>query len=322
MRIAVISDASLQTPHPSGHGLGAMNYQLAEGLFQRGHDVTLFGKQGSWFSGQVVALPVEGYADEPKLANACYQMHKQQPFDAILDAGHIHLLPAMFPRLPIASLYHDSYQPYQRCPILLSTGQRAQLPAQFSAARIIPNALPAELIQPSDVSGQYALFLGVISDLKQPLLAIEACAKLGIPLLLAGMQANNFGLALTKMNNAKYVGQVTGATKFNLIRGARVMLQLSGVESFGLTTLEAMLCGTPVVALPSGGNVDLVEYGKSGILVQPSGNMVQAVCDAMDAAQYLDRKQVRESGLRFGSVDKQIDAYECALADVARGGYW
>lgn len=322
MRVFVLSDTSLETPHPVGHGLGAMVYQVAEGLRARGHDVTLFAKQGSHFRGALVTVAANGYDGEKVLAKAAYERHKQQPADAILDCGHIHFLSAMFPHLPIVNVYHDNYQPYQRCAVLLSEGQRAMLPPPFESARVIPNALPKEHISSSDVPGAYALFLGAISDLKQPLLAMEACARMGVPLVLAGMTVNNFGLALTPMNNARFIGPIGGASKFALLRGARVLLQLSRVESFGLTTLEAMLSGTPVVALPSGGSVDLVEYGVSGILVQPSGDSVGAVCDAMKAAWWLDRAKVRTSAERFGCVDAQIDAYEDVLANCMKGEWW
>lgn len=322
MRICLISDASLPTPTPNGHGLGLINSMIAEGLHARGHDVTLIAKQGSQFSGRLVALNVDGYQGEPALAKMAYRLHKETPFDVIADGGHIHLLSAMFPDLPVLNIFHDNFQPYQRCAVVLSEGQRAMLSPQFERARVIHNALPKEEIIPSFAMGSYALFLGAISDLKQPMLAIEACARLGLPLVLAGMTVNNFGLALTTMNNARYIGPISGAAKFDLIRGARVLLQLSGVESFGLTTLEAMLCGTPVVALAGGGSVDLVDYGVSGYLVQPSGDMVGAVCDAMNAAQWLDRSQVRKSGERFGDVDAMIDQYETALGDVMRGEWW
>lgn len=322
MRIFVLSDTTLETPHPLGHGLGAMNHQIAEGLRANGHEVVLFAKQGSQFSGQLVPIAAEGYGGERVLAKAAYQFHKQYPADAMLDGGHLHYLSSMFPELPVLNVFHDCYQPYGRCPVLLSEGQRAMMPPEFECARIIPNALDAKQITPSVMPGTYALFLGAVSDLKQPMLAIEACARMGIPLYIAGMMVNNFVLPFTKHNSAKFIGAVRGETKYNLIRGARVLLQLSGVESFGLTTLEAMLCGTPVVALPAGGSVDLIEYGKSGILVQPSGDMVGAVVDAIKAAKYLDRKGVRESGERFGDVSRQIAAYENALADVMRGEWW
>ena len=322
MRLAIIGDGVLSTPHPAGHGLGAMVSQIAEGLYARGHEVIMFAKEGSQFSGRLVTLNTHRYEDERRLGVAAYQMHKQSPFDAFLDNSHLHFLSGMFPDLPIANVYHDSYQPYQRCAIVVSEGQRAQLPPSFESARVIHNALPAEQITPSYTPGFYAVFLGAISDLKQPLLAIESCARAGIPLVLAGMTVNNFGLALTKMNNARYIGPISGAAKFDLLRGARVFLQLSGVESFGLTTLESLLCGTPVVALPSGGNVDLVEYGVGGVLVQPSGNAVGAVCDAITAASRLNRMDVRKSGERYGDVDRMIDQYEAALKDVMCGETW
>lgn len=322
MRICLISDCSLPTPSPNGHGLGLMNAQLAEGLHARGHDTTLIAGAGSQFSGRLVAVNVDGYGGEKTLAKIAYQLHKEQPFDAIADAGHIHLLSQMFARLPVLNVFHDSYQPYQRNAVLLSEGHKALMPPQFENARIIHNALDANQFQPELTPGNYALFLGAVSDLKQPMLAIEACAKFGIPLVIAGMQVNQFGLPLTRMNNVKYAGAVSGVVKHGLLRGARCLLQLSGVESFGLTTLEAMLCGTPVIALPSGGSVDLIEYGVSGIFVQPSQNAIGAVCDAMQAAYWLDREKVRTSALRFGDVNKQIAQYEEVLAMVARGENW
>ncbi len=322
MRICVIGDCSLESPHPSGHGMGFMNHQIAEGLHARGHDTTLIAKKGSRFRGTLVTLDVNGYAGEPALANAAYQIHKRDPFDVFIEANHIHRLASIFPDLPVLSVYHDMYQPYARCPVLLSEGQRVLMPPHFDNARIIHNALDKDSISYSILPGSYAVFLGAISDLKQPMLAIEACAKFGIPLVLAGMTVNNFGLALTKHNNAQYIGPISGAAKFDLLRDARVLLQLSTVESFGLTTLEAMLSGTPVVAMPSGGSVDLIEYGVSGILVQPSRDSVGAVCDAMKAAQYLDREKVRKSAERFGDVNVMIDQYECACEDVMRGMVW
>lgn len=322
MRIFVLSDTTLETPHPAGHGLGLMNWQIAEGLYARGHETVLFAKQGSRFSGKLVPIAAEGYDGEKVLAKAAYQLHKQQPADAILDGGHIHVLSAMFPDLPVCNVFHDIFQPYQRCPVLLSEGQRAMMPREFENARIIPNALDADRIQFGEVAGNYALYLGAVADIKQPMLAVEVCARLGMKLVMAGMLVNNFALPFTRMCNGQYIGMVAGESKFRLIRQARVFLQLSGVESFGLTTLESMLSGTPVVALPSGGNVDLIEYGKSGILAQPSRDMVGSIADAVNAAIWLDRKGVRESGERFGCIDKQIDCYEAALADVMRGDYW
>lgn len=322
MRVCVVSDCTLPTPYPGGHGLGFINAQIAEGLHARGHDVVLVAKTGSQFSGKLVQVNADGYEGEPRLVKAAYQLHKTQPFQAFLDGSHLHHLPALFPDLPVASIYHDNFQPYRRCPVLLSEGQRALMPPAFEGARIIPNAISKDSIAFSDSAADYCLFVGTISDLKQPLLAVEACARLNIPLILAGMAVNNFGLALTRLNNARYVGVVTGENKASLFAHARVFLQLSSVESFGLTTLESMLAGTPVVGLPGGGNVDLIEYGVSGILVQPSGDSVGAVCDAIKACWYLDRKGVRKSAEKWGCVDRQIDAYECALADCACGNWW
>ncbi len=129
MRIAVLSDATMPTPSAGAHGLGRVVYDVAEGLLARGHDVVLFAKLGSQFSGAMVmpsdAVPVGVYEGEKALAREALKLHKEFPFDCFLDNGHIHWLSKLLPRLPVVNTYHDIYQPYSRCPVLLSEGHRA-----------------------------------------------------------------------------------------------------------------------------------------------------------------------------------------------------
>src|SRR5258705_2402700 len=141
MRVCVLSDAVLPSPMPNGHGLGKMQSQIAEGLLARGHAVTFVARQGSQFSGHLI-MPegADGYPGEWFLARAAYQAHKQNRFDAFLDGSHLHVLADLFNHLPVCSQYHDNYQAYRRCPILMSKGQRALLPSEFERAAIIPNA--------------------------------------------------------------------------------------------------------------------------------------------------------------------------------------
>ncbi len=325
MRVCVLSDAVLPSPMKDGHGLGKMQHQIAEGLLARGHDVTFVARQGSQFSGNLITPDgAQGYPGEWVLARAAYQEHQQNRFDAFLDGSHIHVLADIFQNLPIANQYHDNYQAYRRCPVLMSKGQRALLPPEFERAAIIPNALNPDDFTPQYTPDKqdYALFMAGLTDFKQPFLAIEACARMGIKLVMAGA-APGGQLPFADGSNVQYVDAVSGQYKADLLKGARVFLQLGTIESFGLTTLEANLSGTPVVGWPAGGTLDIIANGINGVFVNVTmKDKVAAVVNAIERAWYLDRATVRKYAESISSVDRQLDAYEFALSQVARGEWW
>jgi glycosyltransferase involved in cell wall biosynthesis len=324
MRIAVLSDCVFETPQEGGHGLGRMVHQVAEGLLANGHDVIMFAKVGSRFSGVLITPPdAKGYEGEPLLAKAALEQHKAMPFDCFLDNTHTHYLSHMIASLPVVSVFHDIYQQHERCAVLLSEGQRAVMPVQFESARIIHNTLNAADYVPfyDPTTPEYALMLGM-SDLKQPILAVEACARMGLKLVIGG--ASMVGkFPVTDCSNVEYVGAVSGKRKADLYRHAKVYLQLSKFESYGLTTLEASLSATPVVAWPSGGNLDLVRYGVSGaFVIAQAKDKVQAVADAIERASFVPRQMCRAWGEALCQPERQIDLYEDALGACAKGLWW
>lgn len=325
MRLAVLSDATMPTPTAGTHGLGRVASTVAEGLLVRGHDVVLFAKLGSTFSG-ALCMPSDahGYDGERAIAREALKMHKTFMFDAFIDMGHLHYLSKMLPDLPVCNIYHDMHQPYSRCPILVSEGQRTLMPVEFETARIIYNSLNAAEYEPCyDYTDEpYALFVGALSEIKQPLLAIEACARLGLKLVMAGQPLTG-KMPTTEASNVEYVGMISGSYKATLFQRARVFLQLGFCEAFGLTTVEAGLFGTPVVAWPAGGTLDLVNYGTNGAFVVMQGSdKVQAVCDAIERAWTIPRQACRAWAEQLCNPEAQIDAYETVLADVTRGARW
>jgi glycosyltransferase involved in cell wall biosynthesis len=297
--------------------------QMTNALLKRGHDVTLIAKKGSRFEGTLITPEdANGYQGEQALAREAMREHRRNPFDVFFDNGHLHILADMFPQLPTLNVYHDTYQEYRRCAVLLSTGQQALMPGAFEAARIIPNSLDPEEYTPGYEPEDYVFFMGAIAELKQPMLAIEACARLGVKLVMAGQQvvANSFPFG--DSDSFAYVGPVKGDYKAGLLRKARVFLQLGYTESFGLTTLEAGLSGTPIVAWPAGGNLDVIHYGTNGVFIPPSSDAVGATCSAIQRAWHMNRQVVRAYSERLCDNEGQIDAMETALADVARGEWW
>lgn len=296
--------------------------QIAEGLRARGHDVTLFAKPGSSFSGALVTpADCDGYLGEAALGREALAIHRQFPFDVILDNSHIHAIAELLPDVPTVNVFHDNFQEYRRCPVLMSTGQRALMPPPFENARIIPNALPKDSFTVGLVPREYVLFMGALSEIKQPLLAIEACARLNVRLIIAGAKLTQSAV-FSGNENVQYVGVVAGRTRQQLLQEARVFLQLGTVESFGLTTVEAGLSGTPVVAWPAGGSLDLIKYGVNGVFVPVSKDKAGAVASAIERAWYMSRPDCRAYAETFTDVDKQLDAYEDAMHAVICGKWW
>lgn len=323
MRICILSDCVFRTPEPAGHGLGRMVAQMTDALAQRGHDVTLIAKKGSRFNGSLITPDdANGYQGEQALAREAMRAHRQNPFEVFFDNGHLHILADMFPNLPTVNVFHDTYQDYRRCAVVLSSGQQALMPGTFDSARIIPNSLDPADYEPGYEPEEYVFFMGAIAELKQPMLAIEACAKAGVKLIMAGHQviANSFPFG--DSDSFSYVGPVAGEYKADLLKSARVFLQLGYTESFGLTTLEAGLSGTPIVAWPAGGNLDLIRYGVNGVFIPPSKDAVNATVSAIRRAWHMNRRGVREYTARLCDNEKQIDRIEDALADAAKGEWW
>jgi glycosyltransferase involved in cell wall biosynthesis len=139
------------------------------------------------------------------------------------------------------------------------------------------------------------VFLGRIEKGKGPDLAVEAARKLGRPLALAGpiIDAELFEHSIRPHlgDQIRYVGVVNHAEKNKLLGAAGcALLPFRGAEGFGLASIEAMACGTPVVALANGALPEIVETGTTGYLAASDEQLAGLV----EAAMKLDRRKVRE----------------------------
>jgi len=328
MRIAAISDLAAPTsPDYPGHGLGQATHRVATMLLERGHEVILYGSEGSAFAGRCVqTAPMMPVEYEMRLARVVLADHRSVPFDVFIDNTHTKIMTRLLPTYPIISVYHDILMtPGGKNPVLVSEGMKAFPQMHWARyARVIHHSVDAAQFPFQEVPNDpaYALFLGLCRDYKQPMLAVEACVLAGMSLVVAGTIPGG-GVSFSAGTNVRYIGAVVGEARARIIGGASMLLQLGVIESFGLTTLEAMLCGTPVVGWPMGGTVDLLQYAadgyspQGGAFVPVARNRGKAVADTMRYVLSFSRAKVAAYGRKFNNPEAQADAYEQFCQEVA-----
>jgi glycosyltransferase involved in cell wall biosynthesis len=328
-RIAMVSDASAPlSPAYPGHGLGQAVHRSSVALAMSGHDVTVYAPQGSTESelyNLITPCQIGNYTQERQLAKAAIFAHQQKPYDVIIDHTHTKAVSYYAPNLPVLSWYHDIFMRYEAInPVMVSQGMK-YLPGMEWAidAPVCHHWVDADEYQFNDepMYPPYALFLGIFRDYKQPVLAIQACALAGIRLIVAGTIPGGVSPFTANSMEVTYVGGVVGANKVSLYQGASVFLQLGHVESFGLTTAEAALCGTPIVAWASGGTLDLIDYKggvkpASGVYVQSSRAQARSVADAIKYAMSLDRNAVRADMIKRVGRHQHVQGVERLIAEV------
>ncbi len=133
---------------------------------------------------------------------------------------------------------------------------------------------------------EHALMVAALAPYKKVDVAIQACARAGLPLVIVGEGPERQRLERLAGSSVRFAGRIEGAELRGLYRGARLYLQ-PGVEDFGIATVEALACATPVVALRAGGVVDIVRDGEDGILFDdPSPESIAATIDKFATMQF------------------------------------
>jgi glycosyltransferase involved in cell wall biosynthesis len=162
--------------------------------------------------------------------------------------------------------------------------------------------------------GAYLLFFGRIHPDKGAAEAIEVAAEVGMPLVLAGIvqdQAYFDGRVAPRIDGerVRFLGAVGPDERAEILGGAAALLHLIGFdEPFGLSVVEAMACGTPVIAFRRGSMPELIDEGRTGFLVDTTEQAVAAV----GLARHVDREAIRNVAVaRFG-VDRMVDEYLAA----------
>jgi glycosyltransferase involved in cell wall biosynthesis len=184
-----------------------------------------------------------------------------------------------------------------------------------------PNALDFSLYPCKPHRGEYLLFLGRMSADKGAHRAIAVARETGLPLKLAGKKQDPKEVEYFAeyvephlVDGIEYLGEVTHGQKVELLQDARATLfPIDWEEPFGLVMVESMACGTPVIATRRGAVPEVIEHGRSGLIVDHYREMAAALEEADTIDPLECRRYAEELFAPERMVDDYVEAYEKAI---------
>ena len=315
MRIAQVAPLAESVPPKLYGGTERVVSWLIEELVELGHDVTLFASGDSTTRAKLVpvwprALRLGRPRSDPIAAQAALLdsvAEHAADFDVIhchIDWLHLPLLSRL--RVPFATTLHGRLDlpglpaVIRRFPdapfISISDNQRVPLDGANWLGTVY-HGLPANSLRPSFESGGYLAFLGRFTAEKGPEAAIRISRAVGMPLRIAAKiprgERGYFKEQLEPQidgEQIRIIGEVDDRRKEDLLANATALLfPIDWPEPFGLVMIEAMACGTPVIAFRRGSVPEVVEDGLTGFIVDDEEDAVRAI----ERVPQLDRRSVR-----------------------------
>jgi glycosyltransferase involved in cell wall biosynthesis len=303
MRIAQVAPLYESVPPKYYGGTERIVSYLTEELVRQGHQVTLFASGDSVTRARLVAACRRSLRLDKHCVDqmAHHLLMLEQVFQRAheFDIVHFHIDYLHFPLSRRQSIVHVTtlhgrmdipdlvplYQEFQDMPVVsISAAQREPLPwANWQAT--VYHGLPDDLYQFRAKPGNYLAFLGRISPEKRVDRAIEIAKEVGIPLKIAAkvdrVDRDYFDAVVGPMLRdplVKFVGEIGDGEKDEFLGNAYALLfPIDWPEPFGLVMIEAMACGTPVIAYRAGSVPEVMEEGHTGFIVEELEDAVEAV---------------------------------------------
>jgi len=341
MRIAQVAPLVEAVPPKLYGGTERIVSYLTEELVRSGHEVTLFASGDSCTTAKLVpfgarALRLDSAVLDP-IPHLLVMLAEVRRRAAQFDVLHFHIDLLHFP------IFHDLaahtittlhgradlpdlpplYRYFPQFPLAsISDDQRRPLHSANWIGTVY-HGLPSDLLEfTAAPRGGYLAFLGRMSPEKRPDRAVEIARRTGLPLRMAAKVDNAdreyFEHTVAPLLDdplVEFIGEIGEAEKSAFLGNARALLfPIDWPEPFGLVIIEAMACGTPVIAYPCGSVPEVVEDGVTGFIVESIEDAVRAV----ERLDELDRRTIRAVFEREFSATRMSRDYEALYAKVAR----
>ncbi|KAG0298696.1 hypothetical protein BGZ96_008724 [Linnemannia gamsii] len=345
MRIAQIAPLHEAVPPKLYGGTERVVSYLTEALVELGHDVTLFASGDSITAAQLEAVWPQALRLDPKIRDTLaphmlmLEQVRQRADEFDILHGHLDYSPfSLFSRqsTPFLTTLHGRLDLPELQPVFnlftqaqvvsISDSQRSPLP-QANWLATIYHGLPEKRLMPrSDIQPGYLAFLGRISPEKRVDTAISIAAKCGLPIKIAA-KIDRVDQAyydeqikpLMSQPHVEYIGEISEAEKAAFLSGAHALLfPIDWPEPFGLVMIEAMACGTPVIAFKRGSAPEVVDHGVSGFLVSDEMEAVAAVNRLHTVSRDTVRQQFEARFTAQRMAKDYIVAYERLLHQQRR----
>ena len=343
LRIAIVAPPWYSIP-PSGYGgIESMVFWLAEGVVERGHEVTVIGAGLAGTSARFLATFPEPPSERigqvlPEVIHSLHAaelldgLEREQPLDVVHDHCAASALAASRRRAPTVVTAHgpvtgEMAAYYRRLEpgislVAVSDFQRVRAP-ELSWAGTVHNATPVDSYPFESRKDDVCLFLGRMSPEKAPDLAIRAARAAGLPIVVAGKCTEPVEWAYFDERvrpllgpDATWFGEADAVAKAELLSRARCLVfPVQWDEPFGLVMVEAMACGTPVVALRAGSVPEVVEDGVTGFVCDHPDELP----DAIARVDELEPKACRQRVADHFDVPQMAEGYETVYREVLRG---
>jgi len=342
MKIGMLSPIAWRTP-PKHYGPWENVVSLlTEALVKRGIDVTLFATEDSLTSARLRAVCKKGYEEDKSIEPKAWEcLHISEVFEHAGEFDLIHnnfdFLPLTYSGListPVITTIHGFsspkiypvYQKYNDRAFYVSISQADRLDSLHYAANVY-HGIDISQFTFQQRPGEYLLFFGRIHIDKGAGEAIEIAKKSGMKLIMAGIiqDSQYYEKNIRPFidgRSVSYVGSAGPEKRDSLLGNAYALLHpINFDEPFGLSVVESMACGTPVIAFNRGSMPELISHGHNGFLVRTVDEAVAAVHDIPMIERSACRRVVEERFTADRMAKDYIDVYRRVLKRTRLEGH-
>lgn len=352
LKIAQIAPLWTKTPPRTFGGIEKIVSLLTDGLVKKGHCVTLFAADNSKTSARLSSVWPISISEETKKIkneqkrkdflskslldyyNVAEALRRSKDFDVIHShIGEISILFAPLLQKPILVTQHNpfftkekkyhreifkslgKYQNY----VSISLNQRKGVGVPVNFVANIYNGIEIEKFKFNESPNDYLFWMGRINKSKGIEEAIMAALRSKNKLFIAGpIEDKDLFERVIKNDNTglvKYLGELSFNKKIEFFSKAKAFLYpIQWEEPFGLVMIEAMACGTPVIAFRRGSVPEVIKHNKTGFIVPPFNKNkkpnVEGLIKAIKKIDKIDRKECRRHVEENFTVEKMVDEYE------------